>query len=98
MFETLKRLLGCEETIYEIERCAAAPVYVIGPVVEDINRQLDVSGCIEDTLHLSLIHICSLLQKEWNAPQKQLKNTGSSKSLFQSFRTLPMKAHPGQHS
>ena len=35
MFETLKKLLGRDETIYEIERCAAAPIYVIGPVVED---------------------------------------------------------------
>lgn len=54
MFETLKKLLGRDETIYEIERCAAAPIYVIGPVVEDIDRQLDISGCIEDTLHRML--------------------------------------------
>lgn len=57
--EILKGLLGEDETIYEIVRCAAAPVYVIGPVVEDISRQLDIAGCIEDTLHRMLDAKCT---------------------------------------
>ena len=57
--EKLRILLGVDETIYEIERCAAASVYVIGPIVDDVERQLDVSGCIEDTLHRMIDAGCS---------------------------------------
>lgn len=51
IMEILRGLLSDEETIYEIVRCAATPIYIIGPIVDDIENKLDVSGCIEDTLH-----------------------------------------------
>lgn len=51
IMEILRGVLREDETIYEIVRCAAAPIYIIGPVVDDIERKLDVSDCIEDTLH-----------------------------------------------
>ena len=51
IMEVLRGLLSEDETIYEIARCVSAPIYIIGPVVDDIERKLDVSGCIEDTLH-----------------------------------------------
>lgn len=54
IIDVLKGLLSEDETIYEIVRCAASPVYIIGPVVDDIERKLDLGGCIEDTLHRML--------------------------------------------
>ena len=48
--EILKELLKENEAIYEITCCASKSTYVIGPVVEDIERDIDLSGCIEDTL------------------------------------------------
>lgn len=51
IMEILRGLLSEDETIYEVVRCAAAPIYIIGPIVDDIERKLDVSACIEDTLH-----------------------------------------------
>ena len=58
IIDVLKGLLSEDETIYEIVRCAASPVYVIGPVVDDIERKLDLGGCIEDTLHRMLDAEC----------------------------------------
>lgn len=47
----LKPLLTAGEAIYRIPRMCAREIYVIGPDVQDIGRQLDLAGCIEDTLH-----------------------------------------------
>lgn len=47
IMEILRGLLSEDETIYEVVRCAAAPIYIIGPIVDDIERKLDVSACIE---------------------------------------------------
>lgn len=47
----LKDLLTEGEAIYCITRCACQPIYIIGPKVEDTYRELDMGGCIEDTLH-----------------------------------------------
>lgn len=51
IIDVLKGLLSEDETIYEIVRCAASPVYIIGPVVDDIERKLDLGGCIENVQH-----------------------------------------------
>ena len=58
IIDVLKGLLSEDETIYEIVRCAASPVYIIGPVVDDIERKLDLGGCIENTLHRMLDAEC----------------------------------------
>lgn len=52
----LRTILGEDEAIYRISRDYPAmfPIYVIGPQTEDRDdpgRYLDISGCIEDTLH-----------------------------------------------
>lgn len=52
--EQLKKLLTSDEAIYKISRCGGLPVYIVGPIVTDVDRQLDISGCIEDTLHRML--------------------------------------------
>lgn len=49
----LKKLMAEDEAIYEITRMAGSSIYCIGPKVNDVNR-IDVSGCIEDTLHRML--------------------------------------------
>ena len=49
--EILKELLKENEAIYEVTCCASKSTYIIGPVVEDISRDIDLSGCIEETLH-----------------------------------------------
>lgn len=43
--EILKELLNENEAIYEVTCCASKSTYIIGPVVEDINRDIDLSGC-----------------------------------------------------
>ena len=39
--EILKELLKENEAIYEVICCASKSTYIIGPVVEDINRDID---------------------------------------------------------
>ena len=56
--EILKELLKENEAIYEVTCCASKSTYIIGPVVEDINRDIDLSGCIEETLHRMLENGC----------------------------------------
>lgn len=57
--EILKELLEEDEAIYEITCCASKSTYIIGPVVEDIERDIDMSACIEDTLHRMIKKKCS---------------------------------------
>lgn len=50
--EKLISLLQEGETVYEVARLSECAVYVIGEKVDDIGlSRLDLSGCIEDTLH-----------------------------------------------
>lgn len=58
MCTLLADLLMENEEIYEIGRCSAPAIYVIGPKVDNVTRELDVSGCIEETLH-------RMLDKDW---------------------------------
>ena len=58
-FEILRPLLEEGETIYLVGRCQAMPICIIGPYVDDIGKHLDVSGCIEGTLHRMLENGCS---------------------------------------
>lgn len=55
----LESLLMEGEEVYEINRYSAPAVYMIGPKVDDVARKLDVSGCIEDTLHRMIDKKCS---------------------------------------
>lgn len=58
-FEILRPLLEEDETIYLVGRCQAMPICIIGPYVDDIGRKLDISGCIEETLHRMIENGCS---------------------------------------
>lgn len=50
----LKKLLSEGEAIYVIERLTERPIYIIGDYSENPDRELDVSNCIEYTLHCML--------------------------------------------
>lgn len=47
----LRKMLKEGESIYKIQQLNGGNIYVIGTTVNDICRELDISGCIEETLH-----------------------------------------------
>ncbi len=47
----LINLLTENEELYEINCYTDSAIYIIGPETDNVDRELDVSGCIEDTLH-----------------------------------------------
>lgn len=47
----LRKMLKDGESIYKIQRLNGGYIYVIGTTVDDVARELDISGCIEETLH-----------------------------------------------
>lgn len=49
--DDMKELLTEGQAVYEIICMTSSPIYIIGAYVEDIGRELDLSGCIESTLH-----------------------------------------------
>lgn len=55
----LKTLLTENEAIYEISRDCERSIKVIGPQVRDVDRNLDITKCIEETLHRMLDAGCS---------------------------------------
>lgn len=55
----LKTLLTENEAIYEISRACERSINIIGPQVKDVDRELDIAGCIEKTLYCMLDAGCS---------------------------------------
>lgn len=49
--DDMKELLTEGQAVYEIVCMTSSPIYIIGAYVEDIGCELDLSGCIESTLH-----------------------------------------------
>lgn len=52
--ERLKKLLGWDEAVYEVGRMTDQPIFVIAPATDNIDRDLNVTGAIEGTLHCML--------------------------------------------
>lgn len=57
--EEMKKLLTEGQSVYEVMCMTGFPIYIIGNYTEDVAHELDVSGCIEETLH-------TMLQADWN--------------------------------